>query len=231
MAEADDVSSAGLDEQRDHGGSSGGGSHGVGSRTGEHADEWLQNVLRALADTQRQLAGGKVQGGGRRNLAKISIEDFYGGGTVTTHHYRMFNKHVSAVQKLHGLMDSELALVLYTQVKGKAKQSLEILDLEDLEKDDGLAMVWKIMDQSHEKMEHERADDAYENWESARRKHAQSMDEWILYLKKVKMELETQDATVVISDKQHASKMLCGAKLPNEKRAQVLLNCGGDLRS
>ena len=111
MADADDVSSAGLGEPQDHGGGSGGGSHGVGSRTGEDAEEWLQNVLRALADTQRQLAGGKVHGGGRRNLSEISIEDFHGGSAVTTHQYRMFKKHVLAVQKLHGLTDSELAFL------------------------------------------------------------------------------------------------------------------------
>lgn len=59
---------------------------------------------------------------------------------------------------------------------------------------------------------HERADDAYENWEPARRRHAQLIDEWIRYLKQVWMELETQAATVAISGKQYASRMLRGSK-------------------
>ena len=48
-AAASELSSVGLDEQR---GQDGGG-HGVA------ADEWLQNVLCTLADTQRQLADTK----------------------------------------------------------------------------------------------------------------------------------------------------------------------------
>ena len=38
---------------------------------------------------------------------------------------------------------------------------------------------------------------------------------------------EAQDGTLVISDKQLACKMLRGAGLPYDKKAQVLFNCGG----
>ena len=76
-------------------------------------------------------------------------------------------------------------------------------------------------------MEHERADDAYCAWESAHRKPGQSIDEWLTYLRKTKLDVEAQDSTLVISDRQLASKMLRGAGLPHEKRAQVLFNCGG----
>ena len=120
-----------------------------------------------------------------------------------------------------------MASVLHTQLKGKAKQALEILEISDLEQDDDLDMVWRILDRSHEKMEHERANDAYENWSHARRRHAQPMEEWINYLLKVKLEVEAQDPAVVISKKQHASKMLRGARLALERRAQALFNCGG----
>ena len=58
-----------------------------------------------------------------------------------------------------------------------------------MEKPDGLQIVWRILDQAHEKMEHERMDEAYTNWEMARRRHGQSMDEWISYVKKAKLEM------------------------------------------
>ena len=76
-------------------------------------------------------------------------------------------------------------------------------------------------------MEHERADDAYENWDLARRKHAQPMEEWIDYVLKVKMEVEARGPTVVISKKQHASKMVRGARVAPERRAQAPFNSGG----
>ena len=78
----------------------------------------------------------------------------------------------------------------------------------DLERPDGLVTVWKILDRAHEQMEHERADDAYGAWEQARRKPGQTIDEWLTYLRTTKLEVETQDSTVVISDKPLANKIL-----------------------
>ncbi len=54
--------------------------------------------------------------------------------------------------------------------------------------------------------------------------NSQSIEEWLSYLCKTKL---VQDQTSVISDKQLASKMLRGAGLPREKKAQVLFNRGG----
>ena len=70
-------------------------------------------------------------------------------------------------------------------------------------------------------------DEAYTNGAQARRRHGQSMDEWITYLKKVRLEVEAHDGAVVISNRLMASKLFRGAGLTTEKRAQVLFNCGG----
>jgi len=166
-----DISSIGGD------GSFGGGRGGSGSRRAEshsigsgHGDgsaqagsqpDWLQGVMQTLADATRALATPKGDGKGRRNLTKIQVDDFFGGPSVTAHQYRMLKKSVLAMKRLHGLADPEMALVLYSQVQGKAKQQLEILEVDDLDQDDGRDMVWRILDWSHEKMEHERADDAH----------------------------------------------------------------------
>jgi len=200
-----------------------------GSAESRSSPAWLQHVLRSLADAQRDLAG-KVGNSGhepRRNLAAIKLEEFTGGSGTTVHAYRTWKKSVQATARLYKLTDAELALVIYTQVKGKAKTMLDILEIQDLEGKEGLNMVWRILDQAHEKMEHERMDEAYANWEQARRKHGQSMDEWITYLKKVRLEVEAHDGAKVISLREMASKMLRGAGLSTEKRAQVLFNCGG----
>ena len=78
---------------------------------------------------------------------------------------------------------------MYSQVKGRAKQLLEILEVSDLEKPTGQDICRKILDRAHQSMEHERADDAYGAWESARRKPGQSIDEWLTYLRKTKLEV------------------------------------------
>jgi hypothetical protein len=69
---------------------------------------------------------------------------------------------------------------------------------------------------------------AYAARESAHRRPGQSIEEWLTYSRKVKLELEAQDQYVVASDKHLASKMLRGAGLPHDdEKAQVLFNCGG----
>ncbi len=83
-------------------------------------------------------------------------------------------------------------------------------------------MVWSILDRAHERMEHERADDAYGIWESEHRRPGSSIEEWLTYLRKVKLELEAQNQNVVISDNQLASKTLRRVFLPHDKKAQVL---------
>ena len=189
-----------------------------GGPTAAEAPMWLQPIIRILAETQLELA---TKGGGgqkpRSALATLKLEDFRGGREATTHQYWAWKKQTVITQKLYGLSDAELALIIYTQVRGRAKQLLDILEVVDLEKPGGLEMVWQILDRAHERMEHERADDSYSAWESAHRKPGQSLDEWLTYLRKTKLEVEAQDSTLVISDKQLASKMLRGAGLPHDE--------------
>ena len=78
------------------------------------------------------------------------------------------------------------------------------------------ASAWNIWD-----------DDAYSALEIAHRKPGQSIDEWATCLHKTQLEVEAQDHHLFTSDTELASKMLRGAGLPQEKRAQVLFKCGG----
>ena len=189
--------------------------------------KWLQSVLRMMAETHREIESRSATTKPKHGLATLRLDEFRGGRETTTHQYRSWRKQVLITQRLHGLSDPELALVMYTQVKGRAKQLLEILEVKDLEQPGGLAMIWSILDRAHERMEHERADDAYAAWETAHRRAGSSIEEWLTYLRKVKLELEAQDPNIVITDKQWASKMLRGAGLPYDKKAQIFFNCGG----
>ncbi len=73
-------------------------------------------------------------------MATLKLEEFRGGRETTTHQHRNWRKQLHITQRLHGLLNSEMALIIYMQVKGRAKQ-LEVLEVTDLEKPGGLAMV------------------------------------------------------------------------------------------
>ena len=162
---------------------------------------WLQPILRIMAQTQHELASNKGSVKPRTALATLKLEEFRGGRETTTRQYREWRKQVLITQRLHGLTDTETAFIIYNQVKGRAKQLLEVLEVTDLENPGGLEMIWKILDRAHERMEHERADDAYHAWETAHRKPGQTMEEWLTYLRKTKLEVEAQDPKIGISDK------------------------------
>ena len=55
---------------------------------------------------------------------------------------------VNATRRPQRVSDQELALLLFTQVKGSAK-AVSMLEVEDLEVPEGLQTVWQILDQSH----------------------------------------------------------------------------------
>ena len=83
--------------------------------------KWLQPILQMMAETHRELAnrGGATKP--KHGLATLRLDEFRGGRETTTHQYRSWRKQVLITQRLHGLSDPELALVMYTQVKGRAR--------------------------------------------------------------------------------------------------------------
>ena len=190
---------------------------------------WLPGVRSMLAQTQRDLGartGGAPKEEHKRNLAGIKIEDFGGENGTSAYAYRQWKKSVEVTKKLHALGDHELAMIMYTQLKGMAKKRVEILEMQDLERDDILQVMWQILDRNYEQMIHERADDAYIALYNLSRRPGQSMEDYITRVRRVKLDMESVDSDSRISDQALASKMLSGAGLTLEKRAQALINCG-----
>jgi len=102
-----------------------------------------------------------------KNLSSVKLPEFKGGRNVTTKEYRVWRKLATAHMQLHKLEPSEMALLVYLSVTGEARETLELLEVADLMKPDGLQLVWRLLDQAHEQMDHERMEEAYKNWESA----------------------------------------------------------------
>ncbi len=113
----------------------------------------------------------------RAASAILRLDEFRGGRETTTHQNRSRRKQVEITQRLHSLSDPEMVLIIYSQAKRRAKQLLEFLEVTDLERPGGLAMVWLILHRAHERVEHEMADDAYETLKSAHRRPRQSIEE------------------------------------------------------
>ena len=199
-------------------------------------DLGMKKLLQSMAETQTLMAkvlASKTEpstGPERKKfLASVKLDEFSGGRSTTAKAYRAWKRSVEAIRVLHGLTESELAILIYLSVKGDAKMCLDVLEVEDLQGADGLQLVWELLDGHHEQLSHDRLDDSYRAWETAHRNHGEPMDMWLSRLLRIKTELETQDTQLKISDRQWASKMLRGTGLPRKGKAQVLFNAGGKL--
>ena len=111
-------------------------------------------VLRVLAETQRELARSHSDNGPRRTrslLSQVKLPEFDGATTTTTRRYREWRKGVEIVQNLNQLTNAELAAIVFSQVTGRAKTLIEIMEPEDLKKDDALETIYAIFDDAFEK--------------------------------------------------------------------------------
>ena len=116
---------------------------------GSDVKSWLPGVLSMMAKTQRDLAAQRAGGGGpreehKKNLASIKIEEFCGDKGTSAYAYRQWKKSVEVTKRLHSLSDQDLAMIMYAQLKGTAKKRVEILELQDWERDDILQVIWQI---------------------------------------------------------------------------------------
>jgi hypothetical protein len=135
----------------------------------------------------------------KQKLTSIVVDKWSGGKGSTAKQYRAWKKRIQAIAIQYGLKDTEVAFLITINCTGSARESLEIFEPEDFKKADILEQVWQILDQNHEELDHIRQDDAYKQWETAHRKHGESMNTWINNLKKIKLELEAQDPEMNIS--------------------------------
>ena len=105
---------------------------------------FLQPILRAVAVTQRQMEG-QHAGSDCRKLEHMCPKENSGAGT--TKQNKCCKRSANLTRQLHGLTDQELALLIVSQLKGTAKDLVDILEVEDLEGSAGHQMVWQILDQ------------------------------------------------------------------------------------
>ena len=142
---------------------------------GANGMDRVQDSLRATAETQRAVAAGR-EGSERRTLAHLP-EELSGMGTAKTVH---------AVEEV-GVPNQMPSRALRVRARCASLRSTESR---------GMEMVWQILDQAPAKYVGEEFDEAHENWDSARRRHVQSVSNWIVDLRRGKFDLHA-----VISDR------------------------------
>ena len=130
----------------------------VASSRGEPNGGDLNAVLRLIAETQKMMLTSQSTGGVQkaRILATVKIPDIDGSQTTTVRRYREWRKAVDIIRQLNGLSPKELAMLIYSQVSGRAKQLVEVIEAKDFEQDAVLDVIWGIYDNAFEKMAHER---------------------------------------------------------------------------
>ena len=78
------------------------------------------------------------------------------------------------------LTDSETALLTVGQVKGSAKDALEVVRSRTLWSHVDWRTVWQILDQAQMQLAGERFDEAYHKWETTTRRHGQSVNAYTI---------------------------------------------------
>ena len=174
----------------------------------------LSNVSRVFVHFSVVAAGSSRVGAGAFKFATrgsgVRLEENSGAGTTTQ--YICWKMWVNFTLQLHGVTDQDLAFLIVSQLKGTAKVAVDISKVEDFEGSQGLQIVWQILDQSHGQFAHER------------QRHGLSVHDWIVDLKRTRLEVEAQFENVGTSNKQVASKLLRDASLAPEKKSQVLFS-------
>ena len=103
----------------------------------------LHAVLLVMAETQRELLALHRDRGGdsgprraRLLLSQVKLPEFDGAVGTSTKKYREWRKAVEVIRSLNQLSDVELGLIIFSQVTGRAKELIEVLDSADLRRED-----------------------------------------------------------------------------------------------
>ena len=80
----------------------------------------------------------------------MKLPEFDGAVGTSTKKYREWRKAVEVIRSLNQLSDVELGLIIFSQVTGRAKELIEVLDSADLRREDTLETIFAIYDDAFE---------------------------------------------------------------------------------
>jgi hypothetical protein len=160
------------------------------------------------------------------SLGSVKIEKFKGRDIDKGPKYRRWKKDVQAQKDLYDMTDQEFALLIWLSVEDAAKDTLDIMTLDEMKAPGGLQIVWKLLDDANGEDDEERFESAEQAWNEYKRPVGCSMDRYIQTMKRLLAEYLKTDPGTIVSQKALAQRLLNRAALTRTQRLTVFFNAG-----
>ena len=77
-------------------------------------------------------------------LRTAQLPEFDGSVSTTTRRYREWRKGLEVLRTMNELKDTELAMLVYSQVTGRAKTLIELIEPEELKSSQALDTIYRL---------------------------------------------------------------------------------------
>ena len=129
----------------------------------------------------------------------------------------MRRKVVDAKQCFYALQEDELAMLIYLNTRGHARETLDQLGVQEMVDPGGLARIWSLLDEAYGEPGHDKFEAAEERYHQYHRADGTALATYLMTLKRFKNEYLKDGPASIISDKAFAQRMLNGAGWANAK--------------
>ncbi|CAE7864387.1 TY1B-PL [Symbiodinium microadriaticum] len=158
----------------------------------------------------------------KSSIGSVKIEDFHGDRRK----FKAWRRAIEAQEHLYRLEQSELAMLLYLSTKGEARDILDQRPLSDFTAPGGLAMMWKLLEETYGENSAESFERAEKELAAYRRLPGQSVASYVAGLKRLKMNYVVEDPDSTWSNKAWAQRLLNRAGLSRRDRLDVFYSAG-----
>eukprot|EP00971_Amphidinium_carterae_P265862 5273952-Amphidinium_carterae.2 len=165
----------------------------------------------------------------KTSLSSIKLDRFDGNRT-NREAYRQWRKVILAHQHLYQLDTSELAMLIYLATAGEARETINVLTIDELRSDTGLQRLWDLLNAAYDAPEADRFETARAKYEQCRRRPGQSIDSYITELRRCRLEYLAEDVHTVISERSYSHKLLHSAGL-RQRDAREVYYLSGEMAS
>ena len=142
--------------------------------------------------------------------------------------YRSWRDEVQVILRLHSVPDDKQVLLLYLALeegKGRPRDLFSNLSVDEVSELE-LEVVWKRLDKEYLEEKYIEADEALADYDRCRRVPGQSMRDYLMQLRLVRVRMEKEDPGSHVSDLSFARRMLRRAGLTKIEQRQVLGTAG-----
>ena len=122
-------------------------------------------------------------------------------------------------------------MLIYLSAKGEARDTLDQMELMDMQSKGGLRKVWMLLDEAFGEQDEELFDKAEQQYQEFRRTSGMSIMRYLTELKRLPTQYLKQDKGTVLSDRSFAQRMLNRAGLSRKEKHDVFFNAGGEYNS